>query len=301
MKKNFESLSLVSKGFCKRVMLGISALILTVSAANALECTPETNTPDIVIAVASNMWEPAQALVDIYEANVVNPSINIQVCHDATGVLLPLINAGNSNFSLFLAANETAPSQVNSDFTIGIPSIYTVGIPVLWSENASLLYGTAPNYFNGSINLNNVANAGGKVVIANPATAPYGLAGKNIMINVTNQWNATNNMNLLFTASNIDNAYNNISAHGNYVGYVALSQICRNGDIQEGFAYRDYPDIYDIPQAGIVIDQGEIKNTYAIAFWEWIHDDEYTPIDDNAQHILVNTFCYGALPQSDDE
>jgi molybdate transport system substrate-binding protein len=274
-------------GLWKRLLLGFAALIFSFSAANAAaNCTNVTN-PDITIAVASNMWIPAQSLVGNYT------NTNIRVCHDSTGNLVNEINAGNSSYSLFLAANASAPYEVTSYALDGNATIhnYTTGIPALWSMNETLLTKVGSS-FNGFINLNNLSG-NGRVVIANQTTAPYGLAAQRIMQVYTGQWSNINGSGLLRTESNIDNTYNYIKTNNSSVGYVALSQICRNGDIFEGFGYKNYPSSYYIPQAGVVIHQNATgKDGNATQFWNWILNSSTAM--GAAQYILQHTYCYGA-------
>jgi hypothetical protein len=53
-------------GLWKKLMLSLSILAFSLSSANAVaNCTNAAN-PDIVIAVASNMWKSAQALVTAF-------------------------------------------------------------------------------------------------------------------------------------------------------------------------------------------------------------------------------------------
>jgi molybdate transport system substrate-binding protein len=278
-------------GLWKRLLLGFAALIFSFSAANAAaNCTNVTN-PDITIAVASNLWIPAQSLVGNYT------NANIQVCHDSTGNLVNEINAGNSNYSLFLAANHTAPYDV-PDYSVGSVSNYTTGIPALWSNrtDSTLLTKNSSGVFNGSINLANIP-ASGYVVIANQATAPYGAKAEEIMRNATGQWNNITGENYLKIESNIDNTYNYIGANNDSVGYVALSQICLNGTIKEGSAYYNYKQDYNIaniPQAGVVIHQNATgKDGNATQFFSWLLAP-YAEVSNNAQYILQHTYCYGA-------
>jgi ABC-type molybdate transport system substrate-binding protein len=276
-------------------MLSVFALFLSVSTVNAaVNCTNTIN-PTIVIAVASNMWRPAQALVDNFGAHD-----TIQVCHDATGNLLKEINTQNgsgytsSNYSLFLAANASAPSQVTV-YTIGSISDYTTGIPALWSMNASLV-----NLTNGTLVLSNLTN-NATVIIANQSIAPYGLAAQRIMQENTSQWDAVNGTingtRLLFIEPNIDATYNHIANNQNTAGYVALSQICENG-IPMNYSYSSYSSEFNIPQAGVVLDQDDTdKDNLAIDFWYWLISS-YSNSTDNAQHILVDEFCYGNITSS---
>jgi molybdate transport system substrate-binding protein len=278
----------VKHGFGKGFLLGVLALFLSCSTANAaVACSPTTVTPTIVVAVASNMWEPAQALAGNYSTYVDNSTV-IQICHDATGNLVDAINNGSSNYSLFLAANDTAPDEVFI-YSTGSVSNYTTGIPVLWSTNASLFDVNSSGNFNGSINITALANRNDSVIIANQITAPYGLAAQEIMEFETFQWSNISTSGALKIVSNINAAYNNISANASTIGYVARSQVCYNG-VNANYTYDGYPSTYNIPQAGVVLSYG--NTTVATAFWNWILATS-TAVND-AQYILQKTYCYGA-------
>ncbi|MDR0578981.1 MAG: substrate-binding domain-containing protein [Campylobacteraceae bacterium] len=289
-------------GLWKKLTLGISMLFLSVSTVSAgATCTNKPN-PDITIAVASNMWEPAQDLANIY--NVSN-NIIIEVCHNSTGNLVNDINTGNSGYSLFLAANASAPYSVTNYTVNGTDTIhnYTTGIPVLWSKNVSLVDFDSTGNTNGSITLTALILGVNEVVIADPALAPYGLAAVDIMKTVTNQWSAvtngtnstsanTSNGSYLITKNNIDSTYTYINATESAVGYVALSQVCRNSIITSGYGYKDYPSTYDIPQSGVLINQNPTENSIAAAFWDWLLLPRL-PVGGNAQYVLQTTYCYG--------
>jgi molybdate transport system substrate-binding protein len=177
------------------------------------------------------------------------------------------INTGNSNYSLFLAANASAPYEIEVSVNSSV-SNYTTGIPALWSKNINLLGGSYPN-FDGSIDLSNFSSVN-HVVIANQSKAPYGAMAEKIMIEVTRQWDDVETKGNLIIEDNIDATYKYIANDVNSIGYVALSQICANGTITEGYGYYGYDGgnlEYEIPQTGVVINQNATANSIAIDFW----------------------------------
>ncbi|MDR1975387.1 MAG: substrate-binding domain-containing protein [Campylobacteraceae bacterium] len=291
-----NSSRIIKYDFGRKILLGAFALFFSYSVANAAaECSNVRN-PDVVIAVASNMWEPAQSLAGNY-TTYFSPNTVIQVCHDATGNLLKEINGAvscstpstESNYSLFLAANATAPYEVCEDYKNSSVSNYTTGIPALWTKNGSLI-----NNVTGIIDLDNLDISGGKVAIANQTKAPYGLAAQKIMENATKQWDEISGGGYLNILDNIDLTYLYVNATESSVGYIAYSRVCQNGSITDGYG-KPYPD-YGIAQAGIMIDQNNAtKESIAQGFWDYILNNSTSSTDD-AQYILQTGYCYGAPP-----
>jgi hypothetical protein len=226
----------------------------------------------------------------------------IQVCHDSTGNWVTYLTTGRNpaNIGLFLAANTAGPTSV-CNFTASTclpvsspdlpnnPFSYIQGVPALWSPVQNLIDETT-----GLLVVDGSgAIAATKVVIADPTLAPYGLAGQQIMQNVTGQWNAVNAQGKLLQPypTNIDIAYNYIADEdNNAAGYIALSQICVDG-IPRDFNYAGYTTGFDpVIQNGAVININPTSNTVAVSFVEFLLD----PYD--GQSILINDFCYESVP-----
>jgi molybdate transport system substrate-binding protein len=289
------------KKTCLIVLAGLT-LAFSAPAAFADECYPTTGTFDLIIAVASNLWGPMKddgGLVPTFLDSTFNSGeYTVQVCHNATGILVGEITTGGNaqHYGLFLAANVDGPASVcayNASLCVpyGTPSVntftYTKGIPVLWTKTAGLI-----DTSTGTINLASVDH----VDIADPDNAPYGLAAKQIMQNVTNQWSLLGTR--LQEFSNIDATFVAVDSatDGKTVGYVAKSQIC-NDNAPIGYFYEYSTSAYSpIIQNGAIINvtTPAKSNAAATAFVNFLLSNA----DDAGQDILVNHFCYQALNPS---
>jgi ABC-type molybdate transport system substrate-binding protein len=310
-------------------LVAAAALLSAPFAHAAYKCTTIQGssgpaTPTLNIAVASNLWEPMIIIdpsvpPDLTKSGLVanfldqNSDETIQVCQDSTANLVAEITTGGNlaAYGLFLAANVKGSDDVCNYGTGNLclvaggdlaanPFSYIRGVPALWSPVLGLI-----NISTGVIDLAAVT----KVVIADPALAPYGLAGQQIMQIVTQQWSAAQNKLLTPYPTNIDLAYEYIAnSTNNAAGYVALSQICRQLSNQppENYFYASYPTDPNVPpttgynpiiQNGAVIDRSIPidSNAKATAFVNFLlNSDEPDPGPVGGRYILINKFCYQA-------
>jgi len=252
--------------------------MLTASAAwgqAATECNTEaTPNPTITIAVASNFYGPAQALVTSFTAaGAPGAGKVIRVCHNSSGLLKDEINAGAS-YSLFLAADNKWPSAVNPDKQKGTDFTYAYGIPVLWSAKVAtdgLMDGNA-------INKTNVTS----LAIGNPNLAPYGAAAERILREELHQWEdpgawITQYDNIALTKTAIESKVKD-------AGFVSKAQVCTQ--LGDGYGVKDVFQTFNIEQKGIQIANVDGTSTTA--------DFTAYLLSDAVQNRLVTDFCYAS-------
>jgi len=125
----------------------------------------------LTIAVASNFTRPAQALAAHYEETSGNP---VRITTASTGKLYAQIENG-APFDILLAADADRPKMLE-DSGLGAAHTrfsYAIGSLVLWSQDAALANE------NCRLLLENLDMR--RLAIANPLTAPYGLAAKQFL------------------------------------------------------------------------------------------------------------------------
>ena len=122
----------------------------------------------LTIAVASNFSQPAQVLAALYEKS---SGHDVRVTTASTGKLYAQIENG-APYDLFLAADSERPRLLEESGAgvAGSRFTYAMGELVLWSAEPDL---SGQDCFE---QLGNLGNR--KLAIANPLTAPYGVAAR---------------------------------------------------------------------------------------------------------------------------
>jgi molybdenum ABC transporter molybdate-binding protein len=261
----------------KKCLLGISGMLLAAVSSLAWSQSAPTvcinvgnGTPAATFAVASNFYEPAQALAASFEQTGPGLGKTIRICQNSTGLLVAEINAGTSPYSLFLAANTAGPTSIT--ISKGTPFTYAHGIPVLWSHTL-----TATQMMSGSmINKTNVTS----LAIGNPTLAPYGAAAQAILTSI-GQWEPQPS-SWITEYDNIDLTYQAALAGTQVAGFVSKAQVC---DQLSQAGFQQFDASFDIVQNGVVLNQGNV--TTATAFQTYL----LTP---TVQTRLVNDFCYAS-------
>lgn len=121
----------------------------------------------LTIAVAANVSYAIKPLIERFKQT--HPNTNVEVILGSSGKLLAQISHG-APFDLFMSANMQYPNKLyRQDFTVGKPVIYAQG--------ALALLATQPHDFTKGLKVLEDENIH-KIAIANPKTAPYGVAAK---------------------------------------------------------------------------------------------------------------------------
>lgn len=121
----------------------------------------------IRVAVAANFKPVLQTLAERFEAQTGD---SVSISSASTGVLYNQIVNG-APFDLFLSADSLRPEKLANDGLAvkGSRQVYAYGELVLWSHGAE------------KISLNDLMTYQGRLAIANPKTAPYGLAAQQVL------------------------------------------------------------------------------------------------------------------------
>ena len=124
----------------------------------------------VTVAVAANMQYAMSALKAKFEKET---GIKVEVILGSSGKLTQQIQEG-APFDIFISADTKYPQTLwQGKFTTDTPKVYAKGVLVLW---------TVRNDLKPQANLQVLlADNVKKIAIANPKTAPYGLAAKEIL------------------------------------------------------------------------------------------------------------------------
>jgi molybdate transport system substrate-binding protein len=218
---------------------GVTAALLAASSLGA-------HAANINLAVASNFYilgtagnSPIADLIAAYQS--ANPGNTVTVVQNgATGTLESQITGGNAlGVDLFLAADTAHPQDLVTNFpalvVTGSMFDYAIGTLVFWSNtgNVDVTCATGSCGYDKSIYPS--------VAIANPATAPYGVAANTVLTGRYSLAAPLSSNPLVTEFSNIDTTFAAVQNTSVAVGFVALSQICQAGSYPTSGSALVYP------------------------------------------------------------
>ncbi|CAG9297884.1 molybdate ABC transporter substrate-binding protein [Celerinatantimonas diazotrophica] len=193
---------------------------LVVAALALLASMTVAHAEEVKVAVAANFYKPLQVLVKNYQQS---SSDQVMLSVGSTGKLYAQIVNG-APFDIFLAADQKRPRKLvkahvavaGSEFT------YAKGRLIFWSKQPKLIDGSERYLKEGKFN---------KLALANPKAAPYGAAA----VATLKKLGLYNRLKDKFVfGQNIGQTYSYVSYGNVQQGFVALSQVYRNGKISTG-------------------------------------------------------------------
>lgn len=226
-------------------------LLLSVSAFVSAET--------VHVAVAANFVEPLKNISEQFEKSTGN---KIMITSGATGKIYAQIKNG-APYDIFLAADSKTPAKLESENAIvpGSRFTYAIGKLALWSAK--------PGY---------VDNKGEilkkqpfkHIAIASPKLAPYGLAAQQTLEKM-GMWEALQPK--IVQGENIGQTYQFVASGNAELGFVALSQIYKNGKVKSGSAWIvDTKDYQPIKQDAVLLKHAQ-NNAAAAAFMTYLKSD----------------------------
>jgi len=222
------------------------------------------------IAVAANFTAAAQDLIRQFENT--SPH-HVKASFASTGKLYSQIEHG-APYAIFLAADSRRPLLAERSGTgvTGTRFTYARGKLVLWSAEPA-------TFTDGKAYLSGLQYA--RLAIANPKTAPYGLAAQQVLEHL-HLWQRIQPR--LVRGDSITQAHQFVASGNARAGFIALSQLKgRNGSGCDCWIITD--DLYQpINQQAILLRKGE-HNQAALAFMVFLHSS-------TAQSIIT-AYGYG--------
>ena len=211
---------------------------------------------EVQVAVASNFTAPIQAIAADFEKDTGHKLV---AAYGATGQFYTQIKNG-APFEVFLAADDTTPARLESegDIVEGSRFTYAVGTLALWSAKDG--YVDSQGQVLQHANFQHLS-------IANPKTAPYGLAATQVLdkLGLTAQVKSK-----LVEGQNITQAYQFVSTGNAELGFVALSQVYKDGKVTGGSAWIVPADLHDpIKQDAVILTKGR-DNPAAVALVDYL-------------------------------
>ena len=219
----------------------LSRLCVALSAG-LLACAAQA--ADVQIAVAANFSAPIKEIAAEFEKDTGHKLI---ASLGPTGGFYTQIHNG-APFEVFLSADDATPERLEKEGAIvpGSRFTYAIGKLVLWSAK--------PGYVDGKGEVLK-KNAFKHLAIANPKTAPYGAAAIQVLAKL-GLGEAVKPK--LVEGANIAQAHQFVSTGNAELGFVALSQVSKDGKLTEGSGWTVPAELHDpIRQDAVILAKGK--------------------------------------------
>ncbi|MGO1793943.1 MAG: molybdate ABC transporter substrate-binding protein [Oceanisphaera sp.] len=186
---------------------------------------------DIQVAVAANFIDVMKQLGESFGEQTGH---NVAVSSGATGKLYAQIKNG-APYDIFLAADDARPILLDEE-GVAIADTrftYALGTLVLWSPQDATVDSDLNVLKDQSFN---------HISIANPKTAPYGRAAQQTLTELE-FWDALQPK--MVRGENIGQAYQYVYSENAELGFVAKSQVFKNGEYKSGSHWEVPSSMYD--------------------------------------------------------
>jgi molybdate transport system substrate-binding protein len=217
--------------------------LLSALLASLLFAALPAHADDISVAVAANFTAPMKLIAAEFEKD---SGHKVVASYGSTGKFYAQIRNG-APFEILLAADDETPAKLVKENVgaAGSQFTYAVGKLVLWSAKPGLVDGAGAVLKKGDF---------AHLALAEPKLAPYGVAG----IETLKALGAYEVVRpKIVTAENITQAYQFVSSGNAELGFVALSQVLKDGKI-EGSSWLVPGNLYTpIRQDAVVLEPGK--------------------------------------------
>ena len=226
----------------------------------ALLITALAQAGEISVAVAANFTQPMQKIAAEFERD---SGHKITLSFGGSGKFYAQITHG-APFDVFLSADNEIPERLEKEGLAVAKSrfTYAIGKLVLWSAT--------PGYVDaqGEVLLKNDFK---HLAHANPKTAPYGVAATKVLkqLGLAEKLAAK-----VVQGENIGQTYQFVSSGNAELGFVALSQVLKEGKLTSGSAWMVPATLYSpIRQDAVILNQGR-NNPAAAALMDYLKNSK---------------------------
>lgn len=247
----------------KSIVLAISAVCLSSFTINA-------SAAEINVAVAANFSAPMKEIGVIYEKESGN---KLLVSYGGSGTFYTQIKNG-APYQIFFSADQNTPKKLAEE-SFGIKDTvhtYAVGKLILWSARPDFVQNNKDFLLSKKIR---------RIAIADPRLAPYGLAAYQTLT----KWDILDAVkSKLVTGDNVGKAFQYAKTENAQVGFIALSQVQKEGKLISGSGWVIPSDLYEpIKQDYIVLNSGKNNKTV----------DDFLKFMNNSQKVKAIIQSYG--------
>lgn len=215
---------------------------------------------EVQVAVAANFTAPMQQIAAAFEQDTGNKAV---LAFGATGKFYAQIQNG-APFEILLAADDETPARLEKEKQTvpGSRFTYATGRLVLWSAKDNYVDNAGKVLQGGAFN---------HLSIANPKAAPYGAAA----VETLTRMNLMERLQpKIVQGENIAQAHQFVSTGNAELGFVALSQVARDGKFTSGSGWI-VPDTMHSPirQDAVILTKGGANPT-AKALMAYLKSDK---------------------------
>lgn len=216
---------------------------------------------DVVqVAVSANFSGPMQVIAVLFERDSGHKA---NLSFGATGKFYAQI-ANGAPFEVMLSADDQTPARLikENHAVAGSNFTYAIGKLVLWSADPKLVDAQGAILKTGNFK---------HIALANPKTAPYGKAGFQTM----EKLGVIEKLKPRFVqGENISQTYQFIHSGTAELGFVAYSQVIKNGQIGDGSGWIIPTHLHEpIRQDAVLLNNGKNKPA-AIALMNYLKTDK---------------------------
>lgn len=234
-------------------MTRLFALILSVVTFSSCAQADE-----VLVAVAANFTAPMKAIAAEFEKATGHKA---QLSFGATGMIYAQIRNG-APFQVFLSADDETPARLEQEGQTvpGSRFTYATGTLVLWSPKPGFVDDKGAVLSRGEFS---------HLSIANPKLAPYGAAAMETLdkLGLTAALQPK-----LVQGTNIAQTHQFIISGNAELGFIALSQVMKDGKISEGSAWVVPESMHrPIRQDAVLLNNGS-KNFAATALMKFMRE-----------------------------
>lgn len=234
----------------KNMVVGLAAL-----AAATLARAEQVN-----VAVAANFTAPMNAIAAEFAKDTGHEA---RLAFGSSGKFYAQIRNG-APFQVFLSADDAKPAKLEEEgMTVaGSRFTYAVGTLVLWSAKPGFVDDQAEVLKRGAYN---------KLALANPKLAPYGAAAMELLDGMGLKAAAEPK---LVQGENIAQTYQFVLSGNAELGFIALSQVMKDGRITGGSAWVVPSNLHQpIRQDAVILSSGK-GNAAAAALMKYLQGDK---------------------------
>lgn len=232
-----------------RALLPACAILLSLCASAA----------DVNVAVAANFTGPMERIAPAFEKATGHKAV---IAYGTVGKFYAQIRNG-APFDVLVSADDETPMRLEKD-GLALPEsrfTYAIGKLVLWSAKPGLVDDKGEVLKHGDFR---------HLAIANPKMAVYGAAATDVMTKLGVNGSLEGKIVL---GENITQAYQFVATGNADLGFVALSQIYKDGQFAAGSRWMVPPELYPVlRQDAVLLTRGK-GNPAADAFLAYLKSD----------------------------
>jgi molybdate transport system substrate-binding protein len=235
----------------KRTALWLAALALTLCGQVAAD--------EVRVAVAANFTAPMRQIGAGFERETGH---KVSLSFGATGLFYAQI-ANGAPFDVFLAADDETPARLEKEglAVAGSRFAYATGRLVLWSAKEGVVDDKGEILRKPGLR---------HLAIANPKTAPYGQAAMQTL----SRLGELERLRASFVqGENITQTYQFVATGNAEIGFVALSQVFKDGKLASGSAWVVPKTLHDPIRQEAALLIGGARNPAARALLDYLKRD----------------------------